>query len=83
MCGRLNYSMYGTRDAAANWSDECTQRLIDMGLKAGRAIPCVFYHQQRGLRAHMHRDDFVVVRKMKNVDWLDGEGNDYAQEAVK
>ncbi len=30
-----------------------------------------------------NRDEFVVVRKMKNVDWLDGEGNDYAQEAVK
>ena len=30
MCGRLNYSMYGTRDAAANWSDEYTQRLVDI-----------------------------------------------------
>src|SRR5690554_1343886 len=30
-----------------------------------------------------NRDEFVVVRKMKNVDWLDGEGNDYVQEAVK
>jgi len=24
-----------------------------------------------------------VVRKMHNVDWLDGEGNDTVQEAVK
>lgn len=23
-----------------------------------------------------NRDEFVVVRKMKNIDWLDGEGND-------
>jgi len=30
-----------------------------------------------------NRDEFVIVRKMKRVDWLDGEGNDYAQEAVK
>ncbi|WP_163649610.1 nitrate reductase subunit alpha [Modicisalibacter sp. 'Wilcox'] len=30
-----------------------------------------------------NRDEFVVVRKMKRVDWLDGEGNDYEQEAVK
>ncbi len=22
-----------------------------------------------------NRDEFVVVRKMKNIDWLDGEGN--------
>ncbi|MFC6669248.1 nitrate reductase subunit alpha [Marinobacterium aestuariivivens] len=30
-----------------------------------------------------NRDEFVVVRKMKNIDWLDGEGHDYVQEAVK
>ena len=35
-----------------------------------------------------NRDEFVLVRKMKHVDWLDGEGNDSvqknsAQEAVK
>ncbi|MBE0506465.1 MAG: nitrate reductase subunit alpha [Marinospirillum sp.] len=30
-----------------------------------------------------NRDEFVIVRKMKRVDWLDGEGNDYQQEAVK
>ncbi|WP_172151409.1 nitrate reductase subunit alpha [Pseudomonas tumuqii] len=30
-----------------------------------------------------NRDEFVIVRKMKHIDWLDGEGNDYSQEAVK
>lgn len=30
-----------------------------------------------------NRDEFVVVRKMKNIDWLDGEGNDQVQESVK
>lgn len=30
-----------------------------------------------------NRDEFVIVRKMKNIDWLDGEGNDTTQEAVK
>ncbi|WP_029652501.1 nitrate reductase subunit alpha [Marinobacter daepoensis] len=30
-----------------------------------------------------NRDEFVVVRKMKHVDWLDGEGNDSVQEAAK
>lgn len=29
-----------------------------------------------------NRDEFVVVRKMKNIDWLDGEGNDRVQESV-
>ncbi|WP_069385173.1 nitrate reductase subunit alpha [Halomonas caseinilytica] len=30
-----------------------------------------------------NRDEFVIVRKMKRIDWLDGEGNDAQQEAVK
>ena len=28
MCGRLNFSVYGTRDAAANWSDDYTQSQV-------------------------------------------------------
>ncbi|SBR51609.1 nitrate reductase subunit alpha [Halomonas sp. HL-93] len=30
-----------------------------------------------------NRDEFVLVRKMKHIDWLDGENNDTVQEAVK
>ena len=30
-----------------------------------------------------NRDEFVVVRKMKNIDWLDDENNDTTQEAAK
>ncbi|MGB8714209.1 MAG: nitrate reductase subunit alpha, partial [Onishia taeanensis] len=30
-----------------------------------------------------NRDEFVIVRKMKHIDWLDGEGNDSIQEVVK
>ena len=29
-----------------------------------------------------NRDEFVIVRKMKNIEWLDGEDNDYTQEAA-
>jgi len=30
-----------------------------------------------------NRDEFVVVRKMKDIAWLDGEGNDRQQEKAK
>lgn len=30
MCGKLIFSMYGTRDAAQNWSEEYSQRLVDI-----------------------------------------------------
>ena len=46
MCGRLNYSMYGTRDAAASCAEEHSTVLIDMGFRQGRASPCVYVHKQ-------------------------------------
>ena len=39
MCGRLNFSMYGTRDAAMNWQAEYSQRIIDNGFEQGKAPP--------------------------------------------
>ena len=42
MCGRLNVSMYGTRDAAANWEEKYSQHLIDNGFERGASSPCVF-----------------------------------------
>ncbi|WP_409524005.1 nitrate reductase subunit alpha [Nitrincola sp. MINF-07-Sa-05] len=46
-----------------------------------------YAHQAYGFNYYgtvgSNRDEFVVVRKMKRIDWLDGEGNDYEQEAVK
>ena len=42
MCWRLNYSMYGTREAAANWSEEYTETLVSICFKVGKATPCAF-----------------------------------------
>lgn len=28
-----------------------------------------------------NRDEFIMIRKMKNIDWLDDEGRDGVQEA--
>ena len=41
-CAKLEYSMYGTRDAAINWHDEYSQQLVANGFAQGRATPCVF-----------------------------------------
>ena len=42
MCGRLNYFMYGMRDAAQNWAKEYSDMLVSIGFKQGTASPCVF-----------------------------------------
>ena len=50
MCGRLKYSMYGTRDAAQNWYQEYSGQLIKIGFEQGKASPCTFYHRELGIR---------------------------------
>lgn len=42
MCGRLDFSMYGTRDVAAIWAEEYSTVLVELGFRQGRASPCVF-----------------------------------------
>jgi nitrate reductase alpha subunit len=46
-----------------------------------------YAHQSYGFNYYgtvgSNRDDFVVVRKMNRIDWLDGEGHDTVQEKVK
>ena len=42
MCGKLEKSMYRTRDAAQNLGYACTQFMVDEGLKWGPSSPCVF-----------------------------------------
>ena len=42
MCGLLQYSLYGTRDAAQNWEEELTSRLTDLKIdeRGARARAC-------------------------------------------
>ena len=61
MCGKLNYSMYGTRDAAQNWQEEFSQQLVSKGFTRGAASPIVFHHESRGIRTLVHGDDYVSV----------------------
>ncbi len=39
----MQFSMYGTRDAAQNWQDEFSDMLISIGFNADRSSPCVFF----------------------------------------
>ena len=41
-CGRLLMSMYGTRDAALNWHEEYSSKLIAAGYVRGTSNPCLF-----------------------------------------
>ena len=44
---KLNLGLYGTGDAAQNWTEEYTKKLVDLGFTAGVATPCHFLHNEK------------------------------------
>jgi hypothetical protein len=42
ICGKLCYSLYGTRDAAQNWEDAYSNFLCELGFRRGLSSPCIF-----------------------------------------
>ena len=73
MVGELSYSMYGTRDAAQNWGEECASTMQKLGFRRGKASPCTFYHPSRHLRTYIHGDDFVTAGMEKDLTWMKTE----------
>ena len=73
-CARLKKSLYGTRDAAANWVDEYTRVLVDeMKFVKGASSPCSFHHPVKNIKIVVHGDDFVSEAPKKELLWLDSE----------
>ena len=71
--GRLNVSMYGTRDAARNWQTKVTKHLLSIGFVKGASNPGIFYHEGRGVALLVHGDDYVSVGTLAAMEWLEGE----------
>ena len=69
-CGKLDKSMYGTRDAAQNWEFEYTEFMQNAGFSAGKSVTCLFHHVDRDLRAAVHGDDFTVLGPEDQLNWF-------------
>ena len=73
MVGRLLRSLYGTRDAAANWEAEWLRIFRDIKYSAGLFNPCVLFQPERKLITFVYGDDFVTVGEERHVQWLKDE----------
>ena len=67
---KLNLSLYGTRDAAKNWSQTYTAFLNQIGFTIGLGSTCNFSHQQRLLAMTVHGDDFTAAGSDQDLAWL-------------
>ena len=70
LCGRLDFSMYGTRDAAQNWFTAYSHQLVQIGFEQGNASPCTFHPKARSIRTFVHGDDYVSAGKPEQLEWL-------------
>ena len=63
-------SLYGTRDAAANFQAEVKKFMCRAGFVQGRYNPCTYWHPIRNIKALVHGDDFVGVGAKDQLDWF-------------
>ena len=73
MCAKLKRNQYGTRDAGQNFELFVHDSVEDMGFKTGLWSPCVLYHEQRDMRAHVYGDNFVILGAPAALDWFHAE----------
>ena len=68
----LERSLYGTRDAAYNWTETYTKVLCEvLGFEKGASSPCTFFHKKRQLKTVVHGDDFFTEGTPKELQQLD------------
>ena len=67
---RLLKSLYGTRDAATNWSQACSQILLDMGFEQGVSTPCLFFNRAKKICTVVHGDDFLSSGSSMSLGWM-------------
>lgn len=70
MVGFLKQSLYGTRDAAANFQREVRKFLVGAGFVQSAYSPSVFYHISRNIKTLVHGDDFLTTAKRSDAQWF-------------
>ena len=43
--------------------------MINIGFHPGKSAPCIFYNAERGLRAYVYGDDFVILGMPNQLNW--------------
>ena len=70
LVGLLNMSLYGTRDAAANFQHEVRIFMSGLHFSQARFNPSLYYNPTRDLKVLVHGDDFVSVGTRENIQWF-------------
>ena len=69
----LKMSLYGTRDAAANFQEEVKKLMLKIGFTRGRYNTSTYFHKQKKLKVLVHGDDFVSSGMRQQALWFKNE----------
>ena len=58
---KLNKSLYGLKQASANWYKMISKGLTDMGFKSSEVDPCVFISDKAFVLVYV--DDYIVISR--------------------
>jgi len=58
---KIQKSLYGLKQAARDWHEDCAGKLSALGFSRSGADSCVFYLPERGLVVGMYVDDLVIA----------------------
>ena len=68
--GLLLQSIYGNRDASANFHEEVRKVLTKAVFKRGKYNPSTHHHEKVGIKALVHGDDFMSSESRKSLRWF-------------
>ena len=71
LVAKLKQSLYGTRDAPANWEKEIARVLVEeLQFEQGKSYPCIFHHPERDIDVVVHGDDFTDLAEEEQLIWF-------------
>lgn len=82
-CWKLLMSLYGTRNASANWHHTYAEHLISIGFRQHSGNPCLFYHEAPQLRSLVHGDDCATSGTRAVLHWMKQELQNYSTSNQK
>ena len=71
ICGKLNVSLFGTRDAARNWEEKYVEVLSGLGFVVGPSPPRLFWNEKSDLRSVIPGDDIATVGDYGSLSWCE------------
>ena len=70
MVGLLEMSLYGTRDAAANFQAEVRKFMLECGFQQSVYSPQIYHHKGHDVKALVHGDDFMSTSSRTGAQWF-------------